>query len=193
MIKITTGFPMYKDEPNFVNTTSRSKDWGRGLSPFLNGPCPLYEGAPTLAAKNIENAWQYAKVYKQHTDQDGNPTEEYFKWARIGFLTQKGIRYPMGKGAKPEYSWWAGEKLGYLEARKKIYIPTYTECLKKTHAFKKLISFYKEHKDIELWDFDGYDHDKEGLTLEQAIMNPGRNLGHAFVLKKMLLDEVGEM
>lgn len=180
--------PMYSRDENFVNTTSRSDNWGIGLSPFLNGPCPLYDGAPCTEAKNVENAWQYSKVYKNYVDYYGNPTEEYFKWAKIGFLTQKGIRYPMGKGAKPLYSFWNGEKLGYIEARKKIYIPVYSATVGKSEAFQKLISFYKEKREITLWDFDGYDHDALGISLDEVINNPNMTMGHAFVLKKMLLD-----
>lgn len=37
-----------------INTTSRSKNWSRELSPFVLGPVDLYAG---LIAKNVENAW----------------------------------------------------------------------------------------------------------------------------------------
>src|SRR5690606_35543586 len=126
-------------------------------------------------------------------DENGDPTDEYFKWAQIGFLTQKGIRYPLGKDAKPLYSYWNGEKLNHIQARKKIYIPAYTAAVGKTQAFEQLITFYKQKKNIELWDFDGYDHDAEGMTLEDVIINSSRSFGHAFVLKMMLLDKVGEL
>lgn len=39
-----------------VNTTSRSNDWSRGLSPFSWAPIDLYAG---LIGQNVENAWQY--------------------------------------------------------------------------------------------------------------------------------------
>ncbi len=37
-----------------INTTSRSSNWSRGLSPFFLGPIYLYDG---FVSKNIENAW----------------------------------------------------------------------------------------------------------------------------------------
>ncbi len=107
------------DEPNktVINTTSRSTTWSKGLSPFFCGPCDLYD---IYNSKNVENAWQYAKVYAQHVDADQNPTESYFLWAQGGWNKKIADRYPMGKGAKPLYSYWNGEKLPYIDARKKI-------------------------------------------------------------------------
>lgn len=51
-----------------INTTSRSKNWSRGLSPFFLNPGNLYG---EYSAKNVENAWQYSKVYKEHLDNTG--------------------------------------------------------------------------------------------------------------------------
>lgn len=67
----------------FVNTTSRSKEpWSKGLSPFFLGPVTLYDGT---SATNVENAWQFAKVYEEHLDAAGNPSPAYFEWSRQGF------------------------------------------------------------------------------------------------------------
>jgi len=86
-----------------INTTSRSQGWSRGLSPFFAGPVDLYGG---YSARNVENAWQFSKVYKQHINEEGSPTEEYFEWAKRGWSDDWAHRYPMGKGAIPQYSWW---------------------------------------------------------------------------------------
>jgi hypothetical protein len=32
----------------------------------------------------MENGWQYCKVYPCHVDSEGNPTNEYFEWAKKG-------------------------------------------------------------------------------------------------------------
>lgn len=143
---------------------------------------PLYEGAPVREARNVENAWQYAKTYAEHIDNDGNPTEEYFEWAKAGFRNGRAVRYPMGKGAIPQYSWWAGEKLSYVEARKKIYVPLYTRAVVKTHAFAKLKKLHEELDELWLWDFDGYDHLELDMTLNEVLNNPNKKMGHAFVL-----------
>ena len=84
-----------------VNVTSRSNDFGVGLSPFHLGPVELYDGH---IAKNVENAWQYAKVYAQHVT-EGEPDESYLEWATAGWKNSRAVRYPMGKGAVPLYSY----------------------------------------------------------------------------------------
>ena len=88
----------YKENPTdglIVNTTSRSQeDWSRELSPFFLGPVKLY-GWNT--AKNVENAWQYSKVYDRHLDDFNRPSQEYFQWAKDGWAKETADRYPMGK------------------------------------------------------------------------------------------------
>ena len=39
-----------------VDTTSRSSNWSRGLSPFIIGPVKLYGDYESV---NFENLWQY--------------------------------------------------------------------------------------------------------------------------------------
>lgn len=177
-------------DPIIVNTTSRSNEW-RGLSPFFLGPVNLYGGN---MARNVENGWQFAKVYKKHLDDEGNPSKEYFKWAKNGWGDDWAHRYPMGKGAIPEYSFWDGEKLSYIEARKKIYIPLYSAAVKESEAFKRLKETAKQAdkdgRDIVLKDFDGYNHKKLGLTYDQVINLETRKMGHGFVLAMLLEDHL---
>jgi hypothetical protein len=182
MIKIIG--PKYPKDKTAINTTSLSPNWSVGLSPFHVGPVELYDGH---VAKNVENAYQFCKVYKIHTDDWGEPTKEYWEWAKKGWDTQRGIRYPFGKQAIPEYTLWKGKKLGYIEARKQVYIPCYANAVRKTDAFKKLKEIYEENgKNITLWDVDGYDYLALGKTIEECIEDPTRILGHAFVLAMLL-------
>lgn len=166
-----------------VNTTSRSNDFGRGLSPFFLGPVPLYEGHES---KNVENAWQYSKVYEQHVGKDGMPNDTWALWAFRGWRKEKADRYPMGKGAVPEYSYWDGERLSYTEARRRIYIPLYARAVKRTEEFEELRRLYRELDVLYLWDFDGYDHRAKGLTLLEVMNRPDLKMGHGFVLAMML-------
>jgi hypothetical protein len=165
-----------------IETTSHSKNWSRGLSPFFLGPCTLYNN---YWSYTVENAWQYSKVYKEHMFM-GELSPDYFHWAIAGWSNPRANRYPMGKGAKPEFSFWDGKKYKYIEARKNIYIPLYSEAVKKSDAFKQLVIVYKENKDICLLDFDGYNHLGLGMTLEDVVENPNRTMGHAFVLAMLL-------
>ena len=171
------------DDSILIYTVSRASDWSRGLSPFFCGPVNLYGG---YIAKSVENAWQFSKVYEQHIDVNGDPTAEYFEWAKKGWNDTMAHRYPIGKGAKPEYSWWDGEKLGYIEARKKIYVPLYARAVRKTVAYKKLCGLYDAGENLYLCDFDGYDHEAMGMSMMDVINNDKRPMGHAFILKRML-------
>lgn len=173
-----------KEGSILINTTSRSNDFGRGLSPFLVNGGYLYYN---YSSKNVENAWQFAKVYKEFVDEDNNPTDRYFEWAKKGWEDSFAHRYPMGKGEKPLYSYWNGKKLGYIEARKQIYIPIYARNVIQTSAFKMLKDLYlNEKKDIYLLDFDGYNHIKLNISNSKVINDPSKTMGHAFVLYFLL-------
>ncbi|KKN60291.1 hypothetical protein LCGC14_0533410 [marine sediment metagenome] len=167
-----------------VDTTSRSRTWSRGLSPFCVGPVKLYAN---FKAQNVENAWQFCKVYSQeHIGSNGLPSKEYWNWAEVGWSDTWAHRYPMGHGAIPEYSWWDGEKLGYIEARKKIYMPLYSKAVRDTEAFKHLQKLADGEKDLYLVDFDAYNHKVFGMSYDDVINNEKRRMGHAFVLAMML-------
>jgi len=176
--------------PGCINTTSHSDNWSRGLSPFYLGPVPLYSGAARPFSQNMENAWQYAKVYPHQLGGDGFPTENYYQWAAAGWDKKRADRYPMGKGAKPAFCWWGGEKLTYLDARKKVYFPLYARAVVQTDAYAQLLAQYRRDGSITLWDFDGYDYLSLGLTLKGVINDPNRTMGHAFILAYLLEETV---
>lgn len=178
--------PRDPKDPLAINTTSRSNNWSVELSPFYLGPIPLYNG---MVAKKMENAWQYSKLYSEHADADGNPTDSYWSWAKEGWQSDKASRYPMGKGAKPLCSYWDGLKMTYIEARKKVYIPLYAKAVKQTGAFEKLRMLYEMNGEITLWDFDGYNHRSFGMSYEDVVNSEDRKCGHGFVLA-MLLEKV---
>lgn len=172
------------DDSIVIDTTSRSGTWTRGLSPFIIEGGYLYD---KYYAKSVENAWQASKVYSQFVDDNNDPTIEYFKWAENIWNSTYAYRYPMGRDAKPLYSYWNGQKFGYVEARKKIYIPLYSRGVIKTDAFNKLLDIYRTtDKDIYLVDFDGYNHKKIGMSLADVANSPTKKMGHAFVIYDLL-------
>lgn len=185
----------YKISPDMmvINTTSRSTTWTKNLSPFFCGPVDLYDGYKSY---NVENAWQYSKCYGHldHIDDDGNPTQNYFKWAENGWNKITADRYPMGKGIRPQYSFWDGQKLSYIEARKKIYIPLYSQAVKKTFAFKKLKQEYEKldkNEVLYLLDFDAHNLSPYSINYDSLWDNDYIKVGHAYVLA-MLLEGVIE-
>lgn len=165
-----------------INTTSRSKTWSRGLSPFFLGPVELWGG---YVAQNVENAWQFSKVYPHQADSIG-PTQEWWRWATAGWADTRAHRYPGGKGAKPLYSYWNYKQLSYVEARKEIYIPLYAKVVQQTEAFRKLKLEYQMSGDLTLWDFDAYDHRALGMSWDDVINDDKRKCGHGFVLGMLL-------
>jgi hypothetical protein len=169
------------DGATVIDTTSSSGLF-RDLSPFV---------LPAPPARNFENLWQFSKVYPCHVNSDGEPTEEWDRWRMQGWADTKAHRYPMGKGAKPLYSFWQGRHLDYIEARKQIYIPEYVRNVITTESYHKLYSLYHQ-QDIVLLDYDAYDYQALGMALVDVVNEPGRKMGHAFVLIMMLegvLDE----
>ena len=162
-----------------VNVTSCSTDFGKALSPFYLGPCKLYDD---WVSQTMESAWQYSKVYSKHTA-DGEPNDGYWYWASKGWSSARAVRYPMGKDAIPLYSFWAGKKYNYIEARRKIYIPLYRDAAKKTEAFSHLKMLHENGINLVLWDFDGYSTTN---SMEEIILDPKKKMGHCFVLKWML-------
>lgn len=170
----------YKDKKVF-NVTSCSTDFCKELSPMILGPCELYRG---FTSRTMEGAWQYSKVYAEH-DGDGIPNMEYFKWAAQGWNSYKGIRYPMGKGAIPKYSFWNDECYDYITARQKIYIPLYSKAARKTGAFQVLKNMYDSGDDLILWDYDSRITEQ---SMKEVILDPTKPMGHGFVLKMMLMD-----
>jgi hypothetical protein len=167
---------------NTCDNTGVMKD----ISPFCIGPCYLYGDRK---ANIFENAWQFTKVYPQHVGEDQSPTMDYWNWANEGWSSQKPHRYPMGKGKVPLYCLWDGKRLGYIDSRKQIYAPLYIKAIENSAIYARLKQYVEDGRDIVLKDWDGYDHDKMNMTLEEVLNNPKRKMGHSFVLKALLTDD----
>jgi hypothetical protein len=106
--------------PHAVEVDTTSRGGFKDLSPFYLGP--LVDPLTGQICQNVENYWQYSKVYDEHFSPENNtPTPEYWKWRETGFNSTKANRYPMGKGRKPIGSLSpTGELLCYIDARKQI-------------------------------------------------------------------------
>lgn len=190
MLYVTHKWAKVPTEAITIDTTAKNGIWSQ-LSPFLLPGGELYDDH---IASNMENAWQFAKLYKQHATFDGHPTQEYWEWATKGWADPKAHRYPMGKGARPLHSWWKWEALGYITARKRIYAPLYARAVMMTEAFAKLQEMLTvESRDIYLRDWDGYNHLALKQTIDQVVNNPAKKMGHAFVLWALLTGQFEKM
>lgn len=167
-----------------IDVTSRSKTWSKYLSPFNLGPIDLYDGYFSF---NLENAFQFSKVYPEHVDIEGLPSSKYWEWAKKGWKNTIPIKYPMGAWNKHLFHWWKGEKLSNLEAQNNIFVELYKKAVIKTTAFSRLKDLYETSKtNIYLIDFEGYDHRYLGLSWNQVLQDANRPVGQAFVLAMML-------
>ena len=166
-----------------IDTTSNSGLF-RWLSPFL---------LPAPPAKNLENLWQFSKVYPSQVYASGEPTSEWGKWREQGWQDSRAHRYPMGKRAIPLYSYWQGKHLDYITARKQIYATEYASNVVKTDSFKRLYALVNNGIELSLRDYDGYDFQSLNMSIKDVINNPKRKMGHAFVLAMILEGELNQL
>ena len=97
------------------------------LSPFstVEGGVAV-PGLVGIRLRTVENAWQFLKVWPE---ENGWCRDDAF----AAFDSDCAIRYPRGRGAKAVGHYW-GETdslIGYIEARRRIYVPAYLEMLAK--------------------------------------------------------------
>lgn len=163
----------------FINTTSRSTDFGKIFSPMIcQGPLEL----AGLKSHNVENFWQGTKVYAEHLDKP----KEWIKWRDSLLADRHAHRYPMGKDKKPEFSYLDAKsgRLSYVQARRQIYVPIYVQKLERycTRAINSVVDMLTV-TDVSFWDFDGRVTNE---SFNEILDNQYAKCGHSFVLKKYI-------
>lgn len=177
----------------------------QALSPMILGPVMVDTHVASLAgparetgyhdekpyAFNIEDAWQCSKVFRDQVGADGYPMEDWYYWTKQGRASNYAQRH-RGKGLGPcQYSWFNREKLGYVEARKKLYCPWYAELVVKTKAFQDLKNRHDSGINLLLVEFDGIDRDDtRPLTearLKTMLNDENQIFGHGLVLACVLM------
>lgn len=138
--------------------------------------------------KNLENCWQYSKVWNGEVDSDNNPTEVFWKRRKRGWDTPEGHRRVKNTDEYNYtlYTWWKGEKLDYMQARKKVYCPLYVELVTKTKEYKELKEKADRGQNVMISGFDGYDYSKKGL--KACFNDVSKPFGHELVLCGLLTD-----
>jgi hypothetical protein len=160
---------IFKNHPGaiFADVTSQAKDSLVKLSPFYpHGgiPVPFSEG---YTACCVEAIWQGLKVF-EHFDID---TSLFYN------STMRGLKRTVRKYGKPlghRKGVNGTELLGYVEARKQIYIPSYRWVLehKVPDIIDRLREASKTHT-IVLLDYE----------TNEDIDNPKKPLSHAALIK----------
>lgn len=156
------------------------------LSPFFLGPVI----ASGYSFSNLENAWQYSKVYKHlgHLNSKGRLTHAFWEWMHTGENHTKADRYPAGKGAVPEFSIFnINTRLSYVTARALMYIPWYASLIEEQKDFQDLVDMYESGKRILIRDYDCYRIDCVDDWFDAVRKNPHKKMGHGFVLAESIL------
>lgn len=191
-----------------VDTTPQSPEaWSRALSPFSLGPVSIWPGNVWRSSANVENAWQFSKVYADQLDPPASPGAAplpglaHARWAREGWADPRAQRYPRGRGARPLYFLHRGRRLDPVAARLYLYVPLYLEGLcvspEARGAYARLFAEHaaagRAGAPLTLLDHDGYDPlaggegpDDGAETFAAVLLNPRKKAGHAFILAALL-------
>lgn len=172
------------DDTIVIDCTSNSdSDMGRALSPFNVGPIETYDGD---FAYNIENLYQFSKVYFCHNN-DGEPTDAWNEWRINGWHTRKPIKHPFGAWNHCLYWMWDGKKMDRLQAQKEIFISNYSKAIVKTPAFQELKKLYNTtDTNIILIDYEGFDHRLLNMSWDDVVNHKDWPIGQAFVCAMLL-------
>lgn len=153
-----------------VMTPSNSKKW-YPLSPY---------SLKNKKGHIMENMWQFRKVYKKvpktiqrysrydntiiweyheeiHTT-DGEVNNSYYEWRQKGLNNKYAIRYPVGYHHRHKCLYLLDDdnnKLQLIEARKKVYLPTYSRLVKKVKEFNELKELLNKGQNLLIIEPDG--------------------------------------
>ena len=159
-----------KDEyPNamIIDVTSHAVDEFVKFSPFypIGGvPVPFTEG---LVAVSVEGIWQGLKVFE-----DADIDTSFFSKREMKNLKRTTRKYGICLGHRKGVH--GEELLGYIEARKKIYLPCYKWVLE--NKLKKLVTAIRiisKNKPVVLLDYN----------TNPDVNNPKKALSHASLIK----------
>lgn len=155
-----------------IEVMTPSTTWG-DLSPY---------SLKTREGYIMENVWQFSKVYEQvpkttqiyskynpkiiwdHPEEKHyNPetrkfTPEYYLWRRKGFECEYAIRYPVGYADRGKCLFAltdTGKELGYIDARKQVYLPLYMNLVVNVDKFHKLKKMYIRGENLMIVEVDG--------------------------------------
>lgn len=153
-----------------IDVTSKGEGEWQKLSPFYpHGgiPVPFSEGVTSMS---VEGVWQGLKVFENEDVDRSSFRNATMKGIKRTVRTHgpcKGHR----KGVK------GSELLGYIEARKLIYVPSYFWMLENKCAEQiKKIRIISQSRPVILLDYDTNDN----------LENPSKPLSHASLIKKYI-------
>ena len=183
--------------PNFKHQNRKDGYGCSSLSPMSLGP--VKHNMPGLPdAKNLENYYQSAKVWKFELDDEGNINDEYFQ-RRIKVYNEKtAYRHKYTKkellenGANkiPEYSVYYDKegnphKYDYLNSRY-FYCKFYETLVKDNEDLEYLKQKIKKGYNLNIVGYDGYKPEGSYMDMYKDTSKP---FGHEMVLYVLLTED----
>lgn len=152
---------------------------------------------------------------RKNNDEEWEILPDYFNWRKEGFHNKYPVRYPVGFHHKSKVLFSLsdeGERLNYVEARKKIYLENYSRIVKKEKRYQELRKRISEGESISIYEVDGPHQEsleyyknkynvKDDFIVEHSILVTHKNIeimmedtkhsfGHGYCLGLTLLDDL---
>ncbi len=162
-----------KRYPNAIIFDVTSKGAMKTLSPFYpHGGIPV-PGMEGVTSASVEGVWQGLKVFESKgIDRKCFKNVTMMNLKRSCRVNGKVLGHKYGK-----------ELLDYIEARKKIYVPTYYYMLEHFCSNSiATIAKLAEERTVVLLDYD----------INEDIDDPKRPLSHASLIKRYILEHFGD-
>ncbi len=108
---------------------------------------------------NFESYWQSGKKFK------GVPIERSRAWWRAQEVPRR--RFPGAKTRVVEHAEFEGhpKPLGYVESRKRVYVPEYAALIERRAELKELQELVAAGTSVTVYDFDGPRSPEDGAPL----------------------------
>ena len=181
----------FVNDPVKVDVTSAQAKDGKYRVAFS----PMHMGTPYVCPDegtfpNFEAYWQSLKMI------DGLDEVKHKKWWKE--ITSAKRRHPAIKKSRvlgAKHKRFPGQVMGYVESRKKVYVPDYYKMVKDKYESQYLRVLRNGNaRPIVVFDFDGPRNTKgaplcEKVTVEmlrERINNPDLPFGHGFVVGAMI-------
>jgi len=148
------GKPEGAKRVNVTSAQAKASELRRDFSPMT---ATSYKGFYCF-----ENYWQSLKRY------EGISEEKSVAWWKG--QTKGKRRYPAGKGKRVLHARHGDKQLGYVAARKEVYVPEYDALMRATPSFQNLRRRVQAGEDVVVMDFDGPRSADRGVACERATV-----------------------
>ncbi len=167
-------FPQLKHWDADKNTPTETwMEWRRaGYKQLKNG-----KGIRTpQEVSELKKIWSQALAAEYNSEDERATAMEKAKWT-------------------PSCLWWNGESLDYIVARKRVYVPIYSNLIQENAAFKAIKALVDKGENVLIMDLDGPPLEICPIGMEATLDNfkrmindPRYVFGHGYVVAALLAE-----